>query len=169
MRKKILSKTYLRGVSEYILEFSFNNDDFYLVKKKIIKTEPFTLSNGLKIIDNGYYIMEILPKSENYAIRIYFNDKKNIIEYYIDITNGCGLDEESNIPYYDDLYLDITITNGEVKVLDQDELENAFSNKLIDINTYNKANMTKDKLLEEINKNSNKYLNIDMKKLLNEI
>ena len=73
------------------------------------------------------------------------------------------------MPYYYDLYLDITITNGEVKVLDQDELENAFSNKLIDINTYNKANMTKDKLLEEINKNSNKYLNIDMKKLLNEI
>ena len=76
MRKKILSKTYLRGVSEYIIEFSFNNDDFYLAKKKIIKTEPFTLSNGLKIIDNDYYIMEILPKSENYAIRVYFDEKK---------------------------------------------------------------------------------------------
>lgn len=169
MRKKLLSKTYLRDVNEYILTLDFTNEDYYLSKKKIIKTTPFILSNGLKVIDNGYYILEILPKYENYAIRVYFDNNKNILEYYIDITNGCGIDGESKVPYYDDLYLDITITNGEVKVLDQDELENAFSNKLIDINTYNKANMTKDKLLEEINKNSNKYLNIDMKKLLNEI
>ena len=166
MRKKILSKTYLRGVSEYILEFSFNNDDFYLVKKKIIKTEPFTLSNGLKIIDNGYYIMEILPKSENYAIRIYFNEKKNIIEYYIDITNGCGLDEESNIPYYDDLYLDITITNGEIEIIDEDELEHAYQNNLIDTDTYNRAINVKDTLINEIKNNKNKYLNMDMIKLL---
>ena len=67
------------------------------------------------------------------------------------------------------LYLDITITNGQIEILDQDELENAFSNKLIDINTYNKAIKTKDKLLEEIKNNCNKYLNIDMKELLDEI
>lgn len=169
MRKKLLSKTYLRDVNEYILTLDFTNEDYYLSKKKIIKTTPFILSNGLKVIDNGYYILEILPKYENYAIRVYFDNNKNILEYYIDITNGCGIDDESKVPYYDDLYLDITITNRQIEVLDQDELENAFSNKLIDINTYNKANMTKDKLLEEINKNSNKYLNIDMKKLLNEI
>ncbi len=169
MRKKLLSKTYLRDVSEYILTLNFTNKDYYLSKKKIIKTTPFILSNGLKVIDNGYYILEILPKTENYAIRVYFDNNKNILEYYIDITNGCGIEEESKIPYYDDLYLDITITNGQIKVLDQDELENAFSNKLIDINTYNKAIKTKDKLLEEIKNNCNKYLIMDMKKLLDEI
>ena len=54
MRKKLLSKTYLRNVSEYIIEFSFTNNDYFLVKKKIIKTDPFVLSNGLKVIDNNY-------------------------------------------------------------------------------------------------------------------
>lgn len=138
-------------------------------RKKIIKAIPSVLSNGLKVVDNGYYILEILPKNENYAIRVYFDNNKNIIEYYIDITNGCGVDDESKVPYYDDLYLDITITNGYIEVLDQDELENAFSNKLIDINTYNKAIRAKDNLLEEIKNNRNKYLNMNMKELLNEI
>ena len=29
MRKKLLSKTYLRDVSEYIIEFLFTNDDYF--------------------------------------------------------------------------------------------------------------------------------------------
>ena len=169
MRKKLLSKTYLRDVNEYILTLDFTKKDYYLAKKKIIKTIPSVLSNGLKVVDNGYYILEILPKDENYAIRVYFDNNKSIIEYYIDITNGCGIEAESKVPYYDDLYLDITITNGQIEVLDQDELENALSNKLIDINTYNKAIKTKDKLLKEIKNNCNKYLSMDMKELLDEI
>ena len=169
MRKKLLSKTYLRNVSEYIIELSFTNEDYYLSKKKIIKTTPFVLSNGLKVIDNGYYILEILPKTENYAIRVYFDNNKNVIEYYIDITNGCGIDEISKIPYYDDLYLDITITDRKIEILDEDELENAYLNKLIDTSTYNKAINTKNKLLNEIKDHNNKYLNMDMRELLNEI
>ena len=38
MRKKLLSKTYLRDVNEYILTFDFTNEDYYLSKKKIIIT-----------------------------------------------------------------------------------------------------------------------------------
>ena len=160
MKKRLLSKTYLRDVSEYIIEFLFTNDDYFLVKKKIIKTDPFILSNGLKVIDNNYYIIEILPKNENYAIRAYLDSDKNLIEYYIDITNGCGIDLDSKIPYYDDLYLDITITNNNVEVLDEEEL---------DSDTYNMAIETKDKLLDEIKNHSNKYLNLDVKVLLDEI
>lgn len=169
MRKKLLSKTYLRDVSEYIIGFSFAHKDYYLSKKRIIKTTPFVLNDGLKLIDNGYYIMEILPKSENYVIRVYLDNNKNVIEYYIDITNGCGIDETSKIPYYDDLYLDITITNNNVEVLDEEELKNAYQNGLIDSNTYNMAIETKNKLLDEIKNNSNKYLNLDVKDLLDEI
>lgn len=169
MRKKLLSKTYLRDVSEYIIEFLFTNDDYFLAKKKIIKTDPFVLSNGLKVIDNNYYIIEILPKNENYAIRAYLDSDKKLIEYYIDITNGCGIDLDSKIPYYDDLYLDITITNNNVEILDEEELENAYKNGLIDSDTYNIAIETKDKLLDEIKNHSNKYLNLDVKVLLDEI
>ena len=35
MRKKLLSKTYLRDVSEYIIEFNFDNKDYFLCKKSL--------------------------------------------------------------------------------------------------------------------------------------
>ena len=38
MRKKLLSKTYLRDVKEDILALDFTKKDYYLAKKKIIKT-----------------------------------------------------------------------------------------------------------------------------------
>lgn len=169
MRKKLLSKTYLRDVSEYIIEFNFDNKDYFLCKKKIIKTIPFVLTNGLTIIDNNYYIIEILPKNENYAIRVYLDENKNVIEYYIDITNGCGIDEETKVPYYDDLYLDITITKDKVEVLDEKELDQAYQNNDIDEETYKKAIRVKDNLLGEIKNKNNKYLNLDIKELFNEV
>lgn len=169
MRKKLLSKTYLRDVSEYIIEFNFDNKDYFLCKKKIIKTIPFVLTNGLTIIDNNYYIIEILPKNENYAIRVYLDENKNVIEYYIDITNGCGIDEETKVPYYDDLYLDITITKDKVEVLDEKELDQAYQNNDIDEETYKKAIKVKDNLLGEIKNKNNKYLNLDIKELFNEV
>ena len=60
------------------------------------------------------------------------------------------MDEESSIPYYDDLYLDITITNDEIEIIDEDELENAYHNNLIDTDTYNRAINVKDTLISEI-------------------
>ena len=56
MRKKLLSKTYLRDVKEYILKIDFSNDDYWYSVKKIIDTEPFIISSGLTVIENGYYI-----------------------------------------------------------------------------------------------------------------
>ena len=40
---------------------------------------------------------------------------------------------------------------------------------MIDSDTYNMAIETKDKLLDEIKNHSNKYLNLDVKVLLDEI
>lgn len=169
MRKKLLSNTYLRDVKEYIIKFDFSNEDYFCVSKNIIDTEPFILNSGIKLIDNGYYIVEILPKNEKYVIRVFLDNDKNVIEYYIDITNGCGIDENTKIPYYDDLYLDITITDDIIEVLDQNELDDAYNKNLIDNMTYNMAINTKNKLLIEIEKKNNKYLNINFKDLLNEI
>ena len=71
MRKKLISKTYLRDVSKYKLDIYYDNDDYYLSVKKILKTmSPFILENGLCLIYNNYYIVEVLPKFENYAMRV---------------------------------------------------------------------------------------------------
>ena len=33
-------------------------------------------------MDNNYYMVEVLSKNEQYWIRLFLNDKKEIIEYY---------------------------------------------------------------------------------------
>jgi len=166
MKKKLISKTYLRDVEEYTLKIYFDNEDYYLCVKKIIKTKPFITSKGLRLIDNDYYIVEVIPKNEFYAMRVYFNEKKERLAYYFDISKGNGVDEESKIPYYDDLYIDVTMDNNNIKVLDEDELQFALETKNITKEEYNLANKIKDKLLNEIRTNTNKYINLDLEKYL---
>lgn len=168
MNRKLISKTYLKDVNKYELNFYFDNKDYYLVIKKFINVEkPFILQSGVCLIDNGYYMAEVIPKKENYIMRIYFNEKKERIEYYFDVTLKNGLDEKSNIPYYDDLYLDVTINrNGEVKVLDEDELLEALNRKEISEDEYNLANKTKESLLESIINKNNKYMDLDLEEYL---
>ena len=168
MRKKLISKTYLKGVNKYKLDIYFNNEEYYISVKKIIDIEePFILPTGLCVINNGYYILEAIPKNENYAMRVFFNDRKERLEYYFDISLENGLDEESKIPYYDDLYTDITIENGKISILDEDELNDALDKNEISEKEFNLANETRDLLLESINNNSNKYMNLDLESYLN--
>lgn len=167
MREKLISKTYLRDVSKYNIDIYYNKEDYYLSVKKILKIKnPFILENGLCIINNNYYIVEVLPKNENYAMRVYFNNKKERLEYYFDISLKNGLDEKSKIPYYDDLYTDITVTQGSVEILDEDELKEALDNEKITKVEYDLANKTKDKLLKSINEKNNKYMNLELERYL---
>lgn len=167
MRKKLISKTYLRGVNKYELKIYFNLEDCYISVKKIIDIkEPFILSNGLCIIDNNYYIVEVIPKNENYAMRVFFNNKKEILEYYFDVSLENGVDKEAGIPYYDDLFIDVTKTKDKVEVLDEDELEEALDNNEISITDFELANKIRDILLEQINNGNNRYMNMNLEQYL---
>lgn len=168
-KRKLISKTYLKDVREYELKIYFDKEDYYFSVKKIIDIKkPFSLESGVCLIDNDYYIVEVIPKKENYIMRVYFNEKKERVEYYFDITLRNGLDKESNIPYYDDLYLDITINKeGIINVLDEDELLDALDKKEISKKEFDLANKTKDLLLDSIKNKSNKYMNLDIEKYLN--
>lgn len=167
MREKLISKTYLRDVNRYKLEIYYDKEDYYLSIKKILNIKkPFILENGLCLIDNNYYIVEVLPKNENYAMRVYFNEKKERLEYYFDISLKNGLDEETRIPYYDDLYTDITVVQKNIEVLDEEELEEALNMGKISKAEYNIANETRDKLIQSIKNKNNKYMNLNLERYL---
>lgn len=168
IKRKLISNTYLRDIDKYELNIYFDKEDYYISVKKFIDVrKPFIIETGDCLIDNGYYIVEVIPKNENYAMRVFFNDKKQRLEYYFDITLNNGLDEESKIPYYDDLFLDVTIKkNGEIRILDEEELIDAFNKNEITKEEVNLANITKDKLLESIKKNNNKYMNLSLEEYL---
>ena len=167
MRKKLISKTYLRDVNKYELKIWADNNKCYIVAKKIIEIkEPFIVSDGRCLIDKGYYIIEVIPIKENYTMRVFFNDKKERLEYYFDITKENGMDETSNIPYYDDLYLDVTVGGESIYILDEDELKEALDKMKITKEDYNMAIATKDKLIESIKNKSNQYMNMKLEMYL---
>ena len=167
MKKKLLSQTYLKGVNKYELKLIDDNDEYFLCIKRIIEIDiPFITSNNLFLINNGYYIVEVLPKNENYAMRVFFNEKKEILHYYFDITLENGIDEETRIPYYIDLYLDVTFHNDKINVLDENELKAALDEEVITKEQFDLANKTKDLLIESLKNGKNKYLNIDIEKYI---
>ena len=169
MKKKIITKTYLRDVSSYQLRLFYDESkDFVVCSKKIERIKsPFIISNGTVLMDNNYYILEITPLNENYNIRIYFNDKKEVIEYYIDIVKANGIDEDSKTPYYYDLYLDVIIFNDKAYISDENDLERAYQEGKISKEEYDLAYNTANKLLAEIKAKSNKYINLDYSTYLN--
>ena len=92
-------------------------------------SNPLIIKNEVRefcIKDNDYEWFEVYPDNANYAITIMFDDKLNLIEWYFDIAKEVGI--ENNIPYEDDLYLDMIIMpNGQKLVLDEEELIDALN------------------------------------------
>ena len=103
----------------YVCDLKLNNIDKPLI--------VFDGKNNICIRDNGYEWIEVYPDKGNYAITIIFDQNKNIIEWYFDIAKKIGI--ENDIPYEDDLYLDLIITStGEKRIIDEDELKEALEN-----------------------------------------
>ena len=169
MNKKVLTKTYLREAVKYQVRLFLDEDDKWVVVKKLIEiTEPFIIRENVTGMDNGYYVLELIPKNENYALRIFFDENKNIVEYYYDVIKSSGIDEETKVPYFWDLYLDVTYNEyfDDIHILDEDELEEAYRTGVINKEDYKMAIEVKDKLVEEIKSKTNKYLKYDYSKYL---
>lgn len=168
MKKKIITNTYLREAEQYTIKLFLNEDDYYISVKKLIHlSEKFIIRNNVVAMDDGYYIMEIIPKKGNYALRLFIDNNKKIVEYYFDIIKESGIDEEYKVPYFIDLYLDIAVLyTGRIDILDEDELLEAYEKKDITKEEYEIVLKTKEKLLKEIKDNTNKLMKIDYLKYL---
>ena len=164
MKKKFTTNTYMKETLKYDTVIT-NEDDFYITIKKYREmTDKFITKNfmGKEIvyIDEGYYVVEVTPLNEHFNIRFYVNDKKELIDYYIDITLKNGV--EYKIPYYVDLYLDIVHDNDsdELRFADEDELLDALNKKIVSKKDYLLAYKVGNKLLKNLKEN--KYFNIDV-------
>ena len=166
MRRKYYSKTYLKDIRKYKIQFDFSNDDYITCIKEIIDGDDFSPHGDVKLISNGYYIVEIVPKEGNYVMRAYLDNNKEIQGYYFDIVSDKGIDELTRIPFYDDLYLDVGVNkDGKAELLDKDELDEAHNLGNIDDNTYQMAIVSAEELMEEIRQGKNKYMNLLVSKL----
>lgn len=124
----------------------------------------------IKIADKNYYWLQIGLKSENYWITVMYDNNKEIIQYYIDITLKNFINEN---PGFYDIFLDIVkLNNGKIFILDEDEIMAALNEKLITKveydNAYKCVKMLKillDKKDNKIELLCNKYFKLLQNKL----
>lgn len=131
---------------------------------EIIRNNPF-----YKKIDKNFKMLEYTPIDKNYNVRVYVNDKNEIFEYYLDVTDGMEL--RDGVPYYNDLFLDVIYYNDkkimkkisgvqeELRIIDQDELEDALEQNIITKEQYNEAYNIANQLVSEIKEGTNVFIN----------
>ncbi|HIU67130.1 MAG TPA: DUF402 domain-containing protein [Candidatus Caccomorpha excrementavium] len=78
------------------------------------------------IADNDYYWMQFGPRERHYWLTAMYNRKREIVQWYFDITFRNELDSPEGPRFYD-LYLDVAVTGeGRYFLLDEDELLAAY-------------------------------------------
>ncbi|SET50507.1 hypothetical protein SAMN05216389_11321 [Oceanobacillus limi] len=104
-------------------------------------THPLTFCYGKKnvcIVDNGYSWLQHFPEEKYYSITTAFDEEGEIVQWYIDIIRESGIEDDRL--WFDDLYLDIVVLpTGEVILLDEEELEEAYKKGVINDRLYQLA------------------------------
>lgn len=159
---KYSSSTYLRDVNEYRL-YLYKNDSEAIIIKKILKiVNPFSLvefGEEIKLIDNDYYIVEIVTLNDNYICRLFLDSSLNIIEEYYTVTKNNDI--KDGIPVYEDLGLSYIKVNGKDKVYHVEKLINddgylkSVLEKIMKLNLNMKDLILKIKKMVKFNENSN--------------
>lgn len=134
--KRVLKREYAQSFIEKE-EFTGNITLLNLVQV----TEPLWVKYDEKsicIVDDGYMWLQHFPNEKNYTVTTMFDANGEVIQWYIDICNEIGT--ENNVPWWDDLFLDIIVLpTGEIIQQDEDELEEALINGWVDQSVYNLA------------------------------
>ena len=157
LKIKSLSRSGWRRVTDRTYRYQMMDDqDFHgaaglihikAVRSPLIKRMDDT---DVKIVDNGYYWLELAPRDQHYCLTVMINEKEEPVQYYFDITyeNHMEIDGES---YFDDLYLDVVmLPDGRMFLLDEDELAQALKDHIIDQATYDMARITANNLMDTI-------------------
>lgn len=137
------------------------------VREPLIKS---MLGREVCAVDDGYIWLQHVPVDKHYALTTMYNSKKEIVEWYFDITKQNGIDEKG-IPFFDDLYLDVVVLpTSDILLLDEDELKEALDRNDITSEDYELAYKEAEILMNGLAGNKerligfcNKYLEIMLK------
>ncbi len=102
------------------------------------------------ILKDYYMTIQILPVGKNYVVTAWLDDKGTILQWYFDITarNFIG---EDQLPYFEDLYLDVTFDlKDRMIVLDENELKEAYEQKIITPEQFALVYQELDKIVENV-------------------
>lgn len=124
-------------------------------------TRPLTVhyeAGDVLIADAGYSWLQVAFKEQFFWATVMYDDKGVFMQGYFDIT-GCNNFEDMENPKFQDMYLDLVLlNNGEIQVLDQDELDEALEQKEITEEQYRKTMEEGKKLHRFLRENQKEFL-----------
>lgn len=147
---------------EYIVK-ELNTKEFVgtVSLMKILKVQnPFVIhheSHSFTILNDNYYWLQLAPRNDNWWLTIMYDENHNMIENYFDITKENDFTDPLN-PTFIDMRLDVTISKERgVKLLDEDELEEALQDKLISEYEYKLAYEVSNQIIQKYLENPEAY------------
>lgn len=172
MKKKLVdSSDWQRLIRKRYKQTYVNNEEYsgyisilYIDKVKeplIILMEDMQLC----LAKDGYKWVKFVPDNSNYAVITMYDSNDTLIQWYFDIIDKSGIDEDGKL-FFDDLYLDVAVLPQKgMFLLDEDELEEALNEDIITMEQYKLAYKSVKALMSEIENNNNNIIN-DSKKYL---
>ncbi len=128
--------------------------DIYL-NEFVKMSSPAFLENGLCVRDNHYKWLQFYDYASEVCLTTIYNEKNEIVEWYFDMARKIG--KENGVPYEDDLYLDVVLKpNGEIVLLDEDELQDAFERMEMTKQEFDEAYETAKDLMKRLQGNQEK-------------
>ena len=99
------------------------------------------------IVDEGFFWLQMAPKNECFWMTALIDKDGKFDHAYFDMTDYNVIDGKNT--YFCDLYLDVAIkSHGEVFVLDEDELSDAYKNGIIIKEQCEKAYFAAQKIID---------------------
>ncbi|HIS91023.1 MAG TPA: hypothetical protein IAC20_05130 [Candidatus Faecisoma merdavium] len=160
------SNAYLKGVNKYKY-YQTRIEDKIITIKKLIDAEKFILNedgNDILLLDNGFYILEIIPLNENYICRCFIDDKLNLIETLYILSNKNELVD--GIPTYESLKLTYVVTSDIRKIYHENSLIKLKEANMIDLKKFIYLNNYFNNLIHDID---NLNSDLDYKNLIRKI
>ena len=114
-------------------------------------TEPLRVAGrdgDVVIADVGYKWFQIAPRGRYFWLTVMFDERNELVQMYFDITGGCEFSDPEN-PTFEDMYLDFVVSpDGDIRSLDEDDLDAALDAGQIDRAQYDAARAHGKALLE---------------------
>lgn len=101
------------------------------------------------IANTNYKWLQLALEKQNFWLTAMYDDNDNLIQIYFDITDNNYFDDITN-PYCYDLFTDIVFTKDNVYIVDEDELDMAYSENVVTDKQYKKVKDVTKKLYDYI-------------------
>ena len=161
--------TRVRAKEQIILPFSCKDRKGKISLLKMLDvSEPFRRVYGgeeIVLAADGYYWLQLALEGEHAWFTVMFDDHGNLLQIYVDVTNGNDTDKDN--PTFEDLFLDYVVYGDTVYELDRNELEDAYSSGVISYEQYQTALSEGEKLNRCLRENLNRIQNYFIEQYIN--